>query len=572
MPTASNAIPTLIKALIGVVAAAALLSACSTPEERVAGFTRSGESLLQKEEVGKAGIEFRNALQINPDHLPALRGLLEVFRAQENDGQIFAVLNKIVDLDTEDAASRIDLGQRLLVRNNIERAKTLSDEAMALLPEDPAGLSLAAAVALKYEDPAGAVALAKRSIAGAPNRSEPYIVLSAERVLVKDFEAAIAALDRGITAVDDKAALQLIKIELLQQRIGDRDRIDAAYRALIDGSPDEPAYLRAYGVFLARNRDNRARDIFQRFVDASPDDNEAKKDYVRLIATLDGQDAARASLKKIVDENAGNFEMRRFYADFVAAQGDLDTAKAELLTIGDDAPEELDRLSALARVAEIEFRSGDKEKAKEISTDILDKDATQSEALVVRAALALDNSDTLSAIADLRTVLLNESDYLPALLLIARAHEIAGSMELAEERFGQAFQVSGNRSGPGIQFTQFLLRQNKVDRAVEVMKAVAGREPNNTTVLENLAALQLRVNDFVGAQETTQQLRSVTENPERADFISGFALQGLNQFNESVEAFRKSYETGDQGDNPLLALVRAYQSAGRSDEAIDYLK
>src|SRR6476646_6971388 len=60
-----------IFAVVVVVA----LGACRSPEERAQAYYESGTELMNKGEPAKAALEFRNALKIKDDFIPALYSL-----------------------------------------------------------------------------------------------------------------------------------------------------------------------------------------------------------------------------------------------------------------------------------------------------------------------------------------------------------------------------------------------------------------------------------------------------------------------------------------------------------------
>ncbi len=83
------------------------LAACGSPEDRAQRYYESGEKLLAAHEDQKAGVEFRNALKLKKDFLPAWRGLAKTEESAQNWGGLASVLRGILDLDPSDQATRV---------------------------------------------------------------------------------------------------------------------------------------------------------------------------------------------------------------------------------------------------------------------------------------------------------------------------------------------------------------------------------------------------------------------------------------------------------------------------------
>lgn len=554
-----------------VAAAAALLLSCATPEERVAGFTESGDELLAEGQVAKAVLEYRNALQIDENHLPALRGLLKGMEAQSNQGQIRAILNKLVELDKADADARIRLARRFLLENQMDRAKDLSDEALALEADNARALAVSAAVLLKLEDAAGAVAKAEEAVAADPATTDAYAVLAAERVLDDDIRGAIAQLDRGISA-GDPLSLRLIKIQMLQ-RIEDIESAIGVYERLIQLQPDDTPLKRSFAYFLTENdRLEDARPLFQALAEAAPESDEAVIDLVRFENTVNGAEAAQAVLVPIIGGDPKRYQLRRFLAELKLSNNQVDAALDDLGALAKDAGNEPLGLGAKARQAEILVGQGKRAPAEALITEILEADERQAGARALRAQLAIEDRRIDDAISDLRTILRDVPSSVPALGLLGRAHDLAGSTDLAEERYAAAFQASRGAAGPSLTFVQFLLRQGKLDLAEDVLAAALQRAPENLAIWRALAQVRLQKADWVGAQQVAARIEELNDDAAVVNQIKGAALGGQNRLNESLDAFKQAHEAAPASARPLVNLIRAYVATNRVPDAVSFLE
>src|ERR1039457_4622572 len=82
------------------------LAGCGSPEERAQSYYESGMKLLADHNNEKAAVEFRNALKLKKDLLPAWRGLAQTEEATHHWEGLVPVLLTILDLDPKDEATR----------------------------------------------------------------------------------------------------------------------------------------------------------------------------------------------------------------------------------------------------------------------------------------------------------------------------------------------------------------------------------------------------------------------------------------------------------------------------------
>src|SRR5271155_1778731 len=111
-----------------IVLVALQLAACGSPEERAERYYESGQKLLAAHEDAKAAVEFRNALRLKKDLLPAWRGLAPIEEAAHHAEGLSPVLRTILDLDPKDKTTRIKLAGLLLAGGAVDRALNLVNE------------------------------------------------------------------------------------------------------------------------------------------------------------------------------------------------------------------------------------------------------------------------------------------------------------------------------------------------------------------------------------------------------------------------------------------------------------
>src|SRR5438105_1951383 len=97
------------------------LAGCGSPEERAQQYYENGTKLLADHEDQKAAVEFRNALRLKKDLMPAWRGLAQTQENAHNWQGLVPILQEIIDLDPKDTTTRIKLARFLIVGGAFDR-------------------------------------------------------------------------------------------------------------------------------------------------------------------------------------------------------------------------------------------------------------------------------------------------------------------------------------------------------------------------------------------------------------------------------------------------------------------
>jgi tetratricopeptide (TPR) repeat protein len=147
----------LIKRLLslGVVLAIliTLVAACSRPEEKKQKFFNKGKSLYEKGDFVKAGLEFRNAVQIDPKFADAyyMLGMVELKKKDPNPKKAYGAFSKAVELNPKLQDAQIQLGNLYMMARQPDKALEKAETVLKMAPgsEDAQLLKAAALLALK---------------------------------------------------------------------------------------------------------------------------------------------------------------------------------------------------------------------------------------------------------------------------------------------------------------------------------------------------------------------------------------------------------------------------------------
>lgn len=547
-----------------------LAAACASPEQRLEKYTESGQEFLEEGDLGRANIQFQNALKINEEHVPALLGLVEIAEQKNDFRTMFGVLQRIIRLDPENVDALVKMGKLYLVASDETAAIENADKALSLDPNSIDAKALKSAIQLKLGDTVGAVELAQQVVAADPANPEAITVLATERTLAGEYAEALGILEGAIAINPEQAVLQLLRISLLE-RLGREDEIAAAYARLIELFPDQPAYRRVYAIDLLEKEDYDAALIqLEKIAELEPENLDAKLDVIRVVMNQNGKEAASEKLRAFVDANPEDVDLKFAFVSFLRQGGDLEAASAELSRL-----EESDDMDVVLRakneiVANL-LREEKFDEGKALIAEILEADERNTDALIKRAGLAIEDGEYDAAILDLRTALDNNPDSADAMVLMALAFERQGNPSFARAEFAKAFDASGQDAGIGLAFAKFHLRQKDSERAEAVLIDTQDANPGDLETLKLLAGVRLSQQNYRGAEEIAEIIERLENQDELAERIKSAAYAGLGDYDRMIETLSAQNENTPLASRPLATLVAAYLRSGRTDEAQELL-
>lgn len=556
--------------LLMAASALAFVAACSSPEERVERFSASGMEFLEEGQVGKANVQFQNALKINEEHVPSLKGLAQIAESRQNFQAMFGILQRIIRLDPTQADARVDLGKIYLLGGDETAALEQAEAVLEMNADNTDALALKAAVQLRLGDSVGAVELARRVIESEPDNAEAVTVLLTERATAGDMEGALAELDKALAVNEDISVLQLLRIRVLAT-LNRTDDVLAAYENLVTLYPDQPAYRRAYARELLTAADYAgSRDQLIKAAELEPDNFNAKIDVVRLIGATSGVEDAEAQLRAYIDAQPDNLDLQFALVDFLNAAERSDEGDAVLAELAKEKEQEIS-LRAKNKIATNLLQAGELTEASGLIDEILEADQRNTSALIKRAGIRIDAEEFDNAIVDLRTALDNDPDSTDAMLMMASAFESQDNFNFAQAELAKALDVSERAPNIANHFALFLTRHGNAQRAEQVLVDSLAAHPGDLDNLRLLAGIRLNNQDWRGAEEVAQIIESIEQdaasNENVVDMIRTAAFTGLGEYDRVIDTLEKHNATGPLASRPLSTLVNAYIQSDRVDEA-----
>lgn len=553
-------------------ALALVATACSSPEQRLERYLKSGGEYLEEGRLGLANVQYQNALKIDEKNVAALTGLSKIAEKKGDYERMFGILQQISRIDPANERARLDLAKLHLLANDAKSSLEIIDKILETSPENAEALAVRSAVMFRLGNNAEAIDYANKALAIDPTSQEATAVLASERVNDKDFNGALKILDGALARNARAPVLHLLRVQVLGH-LGRTDDVNAAYQGLIKEYPDDENYRRLYATSLiAQDKLAEARAELVEVARILPKRLEPKLDVVRIDYRIGGKAKAEETLRAMIAETDDDSDLKFALGAFLREEKDFSRAEEVYQSIMAKKSAEIDNiLRAKNEIAAIRMLEGKRPEAEKLIAEVLAADAKNPDALVKRAGLRIDDGAIDDAIGDLRVVVNEHGENVAARLLLAAAFEQKGDVNLAESEMAQAVETSNRAAQPSFLFAKFLLRQGKPERAEKVLAESIAADPAAADSLKLLAAIRLDRQDWRGAEEAANALKAVSSADGDVSRILGAAYAGLKDYAGAIDVLTEEHARAPLASRPLSTLIQAYVEAGRIEEAEKFL-
>lgn len=554
-----------------VLSISVLLAACDSVEERAEKHFQRGQELVEQGEPEKALLEFRNALSMNEKHVPTLFAMGGVHESRGDIQAAFAAYRSVVDIDTRHLAAQIKVARFQLLSGDIEQVATTVETAMRLDPANAEVHALDAAVSMRNGDLEAARDKIEQSLALNPDLQDARVLEVGYLLQTGKPAAALTKADEVLEAFPDSLPLHMLKLQILERNT-DTAGVGAQLRVMTSIFPDELRFREGLARWAVRNGEpETARTELRALVEALPGNQDAIVNLIRFIRNTDGEPAARVELSRLIDAADEPFELELMRVQFDLETGAEEQAVADLRDLigraGENAPRARVRLAGLLTRRN---EAGDRDEAGTLISEALAEDPGNADALSMRASRLLDADRVEEAFGNIRLGLKEAPDDVQLLVLAGRAHEMSGSVDLANDRLARAVRTSNYNVETVERYVEFLLRNSRFTAAEIILNEAAQRNPGNAQILSLLGFTRVRLENWSGAGAVARAL-------ERLDPVQGRQLQAAilieqERFDEGAQMLRSLQSDDRTGGESVAALVLAYTRAGNTDEAIVFLE
>src|SRR5687768_4622120 len=157
-----------------VILCVAAMSGCSRD---AAEYVKSGDAYVAEKKFKDAIVEYRNAVNKDPQDGNARLKLADAYVAEKDGRNALREYVRAADLLPQSRDAQMKAGQILLIAGSFEDAKGRAEKMLALNPKDVDGLMIRAAASAGLKDYDGALNRVQEAIEIEPSRAGAYVNL-----------------------------------------------------------------------------------------------------------------------------------------------------------------------------------------------------------------------------------------------------------------------------------------------------------------------------------------------------------------------------------------------------------
>jgi tetratricopeptide (TPR) repeat protein len=554
-----------------IVAAVALIAlGCSTPEEKAASYVKDGKELFQKGNYAQAGLQFRNALQLNNKLPDAWLYLGKIDLRNQKWDDAYKDLSRAVALDPNNTEALKELGSLQLGAGQVQDAMKTSESLLKLEPKNAGAHTLRGAVMYRLQNLDMAESEAKAALQIDPKHVDAMLLLARVDQSRGDADGALKVIKEGLAQNATNIPLQLVQIDILEAQ-GKSDEAVAAYNALIQQNPKERAYRNLLAAhYLKHKQPEQAQQVLEQAVRDFPDEVDAKIAVIRFAERYGNKEKAIELARSYAEQAPDATEIKFELARLLITDGQKDAGKKIYtdLAASDKNPVVIQAQTSLARLA---IADGNSDEAEDRISKVLALDAHNGDALMLRAVLAMQQEKPADAVTYLNTVLTDSPNSAKALMLLGQAYMLRGQIELGKEQYYRAIEANPSDASIPVAFAQVLAQRQEYSQAESVLDRYLARDPNNLAALRAMAQIRLRKQDWLGAQQIAEKLKTLEGGHTTSEQIEGSVLQAQKKFGASTAIFQQLYSQNPNLQQPIAAVVQNYMQSGKKAEAKAFL-
>jgi tetratricopeptide (TPR) repeat protein len=559
-------------ALVAVIVAVAAAAGCGDKAESEASYIERGKSLAAKGDLVGADVMYRNALQINPKSVEALIQLATNAERRGDAQAAYRLYLRASEEKADNVLAQAKLGQIYAAGGDLERARAQVDVAGRLDPQHPEVMLLEGLIAFRSGDFTKAMAQARQVLARFPDNVDANGLLARALDETGQVDAAIAAYDAALASRPDATALRVLKTKTLE-RAGRIEAAAASLRDLIAREPVVYEYRRALArMWEAAGRATEAEGVLREAIAANVGESRPKLDLVDLLARQGKETEAEAELKQMAAAAPQDYPLQFRLAERYVRTGRAGEGKATLEAIVARDSEGPNGVTARVVLARLAFRQGEADRGDRLVADVLAREAGNADALMLRAARALERGDPEPAIVDLRTVLRDNPNAREAKRMLANAYFRAGKSDLAErELVALAEQDAGDLSAK-YDLAYLQARRGAGGEALALLDEVTAAAPQLVAPLRAKAMMQIVERQWPAAEETIRRIEALPDQQLLANMLSGVLYLASDRPKDAVAAFQRAHALAPTASAPINGVIRAQLRLGDTEAAGRFLR
>jgi Tfp pilus assembly protein PilF len=589
----------LVCTIIGIASAA-----CGKdPEVAREEFMRSGDEYLAKNQLSEAVIQYRNAVQTDPQSGMARVKLADIYMRVGEPQNAIGEFVRAADLLPQDVEAQLNAGRMLLITGQFEDAQTRADNALALSPSNVDAHILRANALARLKRLDDAIDEVETAISGGGGGSSVYSTLGTLHLTEGNQYGAEAAYRKAVE-LDPASVTAQLALANFYWVSGRLDEAEVHLKSAVETKRNDALTNRVIGWFyVTTGRAGQAEPHFKALAEMLPDGTGTLM-LAAYYMSVRRTGEAKAVLEPLAEPGASTFAMATLaLARIAVASGDVaqgsrlvdavlarNTTNAEalvmkagLLTGQRKADEALtaargataaDPNSAYAHfvLGSIQAMRGEYRDARTAFSQAVQLSPRYTAAQIELARLYLVGGEAAEARQLVEAVLETSPNHGPAQLLLARIERVTGNVAAAERQLKALSSSAPNSLALQTELARVQSARENPTAARATFEQILAKDPTNAEALAELTALDFRANRPQPAKARLDAALQRAPNDARLLMLSGRAHVTMGELSKAEGLLRKAL-AADPGRSREVstALAQLYLQQGRVARALGEL-
>lgn len=581
-----------------------LITGCASKEEKLQSHIDKGKNYFDKGEFAAAEIEFKNAIQINPESVEANRQLAETYLKAGKVPEAFQQYSMVIKLDPNNKDALLKLATFNMLARKFEESEKYVQAVLAQEPNNIDALFLRAGLYEMRGEPDKAVETYQRIVALDGKQARAYIGLAAiltrqskfqeaESYLQKanaldpgdsktwmaligfyisrkEYDRAEKQIEQAIAAIPASVELRIMQGNFLAQQ-KKNDLAEAAFLKAIElDAKNVGAYLSTARFYDVTGKQDQAKAMYRQAMGLKQDDYEVKTAAARYFFKIDEIGEAETLIEDVLKNRAGYLPALLLKGEVLIQKRSWNDAIAVFdQAIGqDDKAGQAYYFKALAHMGK-----GEAQVAKSALLKAVELNPRDTRAKLLLAEIKLKERDFAGAERGGMELLSVLPDNYQVVLLLGRAYVGLGKLVEAQTSFNRLIALQPENPQGYFQLGIVQRMQKDDGAALANFEKALDLNPKLIDVFSQVVGILASKKDFTGAlARCDRQLASLKDSPFHQAFIlnvKGRLYTAQKMDKEAEQAYQAAIAVEPNFTQPYYGLAQLYLRRKEMDKAVE---
>lgn len=508
-----------------------LLFACSRdPNVRKQKYLESGQRYFAKAAYRAASIQFRNAVQVDPNFAAARYELARTYLHLQDWNSAYRELNRTIDLQPQNYEARMELAKLLIRSGQLKPAEEQLDDLTLHQPDNPD------------------VHLTKGSL------------LAAQQELPE----AIQELQKSISLDEHRGDIYL-QLALLQLKNNEVGTAELSFKRAIAVTPQPSLPEMALGAFYqSQRRFPEAEKQFRGAIDVDPKNPDCRISLARLYLSEDNSAGAEDFLRKSKTDFPDNPIGYRMLGDLYFAMGEFDKATAEYSSLHREHPDDPQVTTNYVQLLIINNRL---DEAGRLDEEVLKAKSDDVDALIERGQIQIATGRLSDAISTLQNVIKNNPDNGLGYYHLGVAFERLKNPEQGEKAWQEAVRLRPDLVNAQRALAFVAMRKGDMPELERLSTQIVDLQPTSAEGYSLRALAHIRRGQLSQAEPDVQKAISVAPHSVSGYLQLGNLHLAKRNFREAERAYQQALQCDARSSDALAGLMGVHFAEGKPASA-----